>query len=266
MTSADKAFAGSIPALYDRHLGPMLFAPYAADLVRRLGAAERLLETAAGTGIVTRALAGALPDAAITATDLNQPMLDLAAQRLESPRVTWRPANAMELPFEDGGFDAVVCQFGAMFFPDKPAAFAEARRVLTPGGRFLFSVWDRLAENEVTAAVHEAVTAFFPDDPPGFIPRAPHGYHDVERIRGDLRAGGFERVEIETVTLPGRAPSAADPAIGFCQGSPLRHEIEARDAARLAEVTERVTEAVARRFGAGPIKGKLQAHVVMATA
>lgn len=265
MTSADKAFAGSIPALYDRHLGPMLFAPYAADLVRRLGAAERVLETAAGTGIVTRALAGALPDAAITATDLNQPMLDLAAQRLESPRVTWRPANALDLPFEDGAFDAVVCQFGAMFFPDKPAAFAEARRVLKPGGRFLFSVWDRLAENHIPAVVNDAVAALFPDDPPGFMRRTPHGYHDVERIRNDLRAGGFERIEVETVALPGRAPSAADPAIGFCQGSPLRHEIEARDAARLDEATERATEAVARRFGAGPIEGKIQAHVVMAS-
>lgn len=266
MTSADKAFAGSIPALYDRHLGPMLFAPYAADLVRRLGAAERVLETAAGTGIATRALAGALPDAAITATDLNQPMLDLAAQRLESPRVTWRPANALELPFADDGFDAVVCQFGAMFFPDKPAAFAEARRVLRPGGRFLFSVWDRLAENEITEVVHDAVAALFPDDPPGFLARAPHGYHEVERIRADLRAAGFGRIEVETVALPARAPSAADPALGFCQGSPLRHEIEARAADRLGEVTERATEAVARRFGNGPVEGKQQAHVVVASA
>ena len=264
MTSADKAFAGSIPALYDRHLGPMLFEPYAADLVRRLGPAERVLETAAGTGIVTRALVRALPEAAIVATDLNQPMLDRAAQRLDSPRVAWRPADAGALPFGDGGFDAVVCQFGAMFFPDKPAAFAEARRMLRPGGRFLFSVWDRLAENAVPAAVHEALAALFPDDPPGFMLRSPHGYHDVERIRDDLHAGGFARVAIETVALPGRAPSPADPAVGFCQGSPLRHEIEARAAARLEEVTERVAAAVARRFGTGPIEGKLQAHVVTA--
>ena len=268
MAEADKVFAGSMPELYDRHLGPVLFEPYARDLAGRLaGIAGRVLETAAGTGIVTRALVQALPpDIAITATDLNQPMLDHAAQTLDAPQVTWRQANALSLPFEDSGFEAVVCQFGVMFFPDKAAGFAEARRVLRPGGRFLFSVWDRIEENEMTAVVHAAVEALFPQDPPRFIVRTPHGYHDKERIRQDLREAGFRDMEIDTVTIRGRAASPVDPAAGFCKGSPLRHEIEARDASRLDAVTDFVTQAVAQRFGPGEIHGKLQAHVVTAFA
>ncbi len=269
MTEADKVFAGSIPALYDRHLGPLLFAPYARDLARRLaGFRGRLLETAAGTGIATRALVDSLaPDVAITASDLNQPMLDHAARGLpDSSHVTWRCADAADLPFETASFDAVVCQFGVMFLPDKPAGFAEARRVLRPGGRFLFSVWSRLEENEIPATVHAAVAALFPRDPPDFLARTPYGYHDGDRIRHALQAAGFRDVAIETVTLRGRADKAADPAIGFCQGSPLRHEIEARDASRLDAVTDQVARAVARRFGDGPIAGRLQALVVAATA
>ncbi len=268
MAEADKLFAGSIPEIYDRHLGPLIFEPYARDLAGRMaGTGGLIVETAAGTGVLTRALVEAVaPDATVTATDLNQPMLDHAAQQLVAPRLSWRQADALRLPFEDGDVDVVVCQFGAMFFPDKVAGYREARRVLRPGGRFLFSVWDRLEENEITAAVHEAVADLFPDDPPSFLARAPHGYHDAARIREDLRAAGFEHVALETVTFRGRAPSAADPAIGFCQGCPLRHEIEGRDAGRLDEVTGLVTGEVARRFGRGPIEGRLQAHVITARA
>ncbi|WP_451971468.1 class I SAM-dependent methyltransferase [Azospirillum endophyticum] len=269
MTEADKAlFAGAIPTLYDRYLGPLLFEPYARDLAERLAGFEgRLLETAAGTGIVTRVLARTLPaDVAIVATDLSQPMLDHAARCLDAPRVTWRQADALDLPFEDASFDGVVCQFGAMFFPDKPAGFAEARRVLKPGGRFLFSVWDRIEENDIPAVVGAAIAAAFPDDPPGFLARTPHGYHDKDRIGHDLRAAGFNRIAIETVALRSRAASAAEPATGFCKGTPLRHEIEARDASRLDAVTDHVARAIAQQFGDGRIDGKIQAHVITATA
>ncbi|MBY6261224.1 methyltransferase domain-containing protein [Azospirillum sp. 412522] len=269
---AGGAFGGAIPALYDRYLGPLIFEPYARDLAARLAGAEgRLLETAAGTGIVTRALAQTLPASVeLVATDLNQPMLDHAAQKLDASRVTWRQANALSLPFGNACFDTVVCQFGVMFFPDKPAGFAEARRVLKPGGRFLFSVWDRIEENEITAVVNAAVAAAFPDDPPGFMVRTPHGYHDKERIRGDLRSAGFTRIDIETVTLRSRAASPADPATGFCKGTPLRLEIEERDASRLDAVTDLATEALARHFGVGPaggaVDGRIQAHVITAAA
>ena len=152
----DKIFAGSIPKLYDELLVPLIFEPYADDIASRLASRKvsRVLEIAAGTGVVTRRLASALPaDVAIVATDLNRPMLDMAAEVGTTRPVEWREADAMQLPFADGEFDAVVCQFGVMFFPDKAKAFSEARRVLKPGGTFLFNVWDRIEENEFADTV-----------------------------------------------------------------------------------------------------------------
>ena len=194
MAQSDTVFAGSIPALYNRYLGPLIFEPYAADLATRVasGPAGRVLETAAGTGVLTRALAASLPGAAeIVATDLNQPMLDFAAAQPGVERVQWQRADALSLPFPDRSFDAVACQFGAMFFPDKIAGYREALRVLRPGGRFVFSVWDRIEENEFADVVTEAVAALFPGDPPNFLARTPHGYHDGERIGAELAAAGF---------------------------------------------------------------------------
>jgi ubiquinone/menaquinone biosynthesis C-methylase UbiE len=267
MQSTDTVFAGSIPALYDRHLGPALFTPYAQNLARRLAplTSGSLLELAAGTGRVTRELASALPAAvAITATDLNQAMLDFAVTQPTARPVTWRQADALALPFADAEFDAVICQFGVMFFPDKVAGFREARRVMKPGGSLLFSVWDRAEANALSQATADALAALFPVDPPLFIVRTPHGYHDRAAVERDVRAAGFATVEIETVTLTSRLPSAADMAIGLCQGSPLRNEIEARRPGELAAVTEAITRAIAARFGSGPIAGQMQAHVITA--
>jgi SAM-dependent methyltransferase len=194
MAQTDSMFAGSIPELYSRYLEPLLMQPYAAELAARLTglASGRLLEIAAGTGVVTRALARTLPEAVrITATDLNQQMLDFAATRPGTARVEWRQADALALRFEDGAFDAVVCQFGAMFFPDKQAAFREVRRFLKPGGRFLFDVWDRIEENEIADTLTAAVVARFHDEGLRFLARTPHGYHDTDAIRRDLARAGF---------------------------------------------------------------------------
>src|SRR5438105_936996 len=174
----DSIFAGSIPEIYDRYLGPALFDPYAEDLARRLAdlSSGALLETAAGTGRVTRALARVLPDAgSIVATDLNQAMLDFAAAQPGAARISWQQADAAALPFEDARFDAVVCQFGVMFFPDKPGGYREAARVLKPGGRFLFNIWDRIEANIFAQVTTEALIAIFPDDPPLFLARTPYG-------------------------------------------------------------------------------------------
>ncbi len=261
----DKQFAGSIPKLYDTYLVPLIFEPYASNLAQRLATTSgRLLEIAAGTGVVTRALAATLPKSVqIVATDLNQAMLDHAATFDLGRPIEWRQADAMQLPFEDGTFDAVVCQFGVMFFPDKARAFSEARRVLRSGGVFLFSVWDRIEHNEFADAVTNALESVFPADPPRFLARTPHGYHDVSAVEQDLAKGGFTAPpRIETVAARSRAESARVPAIAYCEGTPLRSEIEARDAARLGEATDRATEAVAQRFGERAVDGKIQAHIV----
>ena len=239
---------------------PLIFEPYATDLAQRLASrpVTRVLEIAAGTGVVTRKLASLLhDDVAIVATDLNPAMLDHAARDRDLAPGAWRQADAMQLPFEDGMFDAVVCQFGVMFFPDKAKAFAEARRVLGPGGVFIFNVWDRIEDNEFADTVTTALASVFPDDPPRFMARMPHGYHDRAAIARDLAAGGFSATpRIDTLTARSRAASARDVAIAYCQGTPLRNEIEARDASRLEEATDVAAEAIARRFGGGEEAGR----------
>jgi len=262
----DKIFTGSIPKLYEEYLVPLIFEPYALDVANRLASKSpaRVLEIAAGTGVVTRHLASVLPGSvSIIATDLNQPMLDMASAIGTRRPVEWRQADAMHLPFQDGTFDAVVCQFGVMFFPEKSKAFSEARRVLRSGGVFIFSVWDRIDENEFADSVTTALESLFPGDPPRFLARIPHGYYDRPTIKRDLANGGFMRApHLRTLAGRSRATSPQVPAVAYCQGTPLRNEIEARDASRLGEATDIATEALARRFGPGPVDGKIQAHIV----
>lgn len=262
----DKVFAGSIPEIYETLLVPLIFEPYAGDLVPRLAPRNltSVLEVAAGTGVVTRALAKTLPQSVrIVATDLNGAMIDRARTVGTAREVEWREADAMALPFADEAFDALVCQFGVMFFPDKSRAFAEARRVLRPGGFLLFNVWDRIEENEFADAVTTALLTVFPADPPLFLRRTPHGYFNTDTIRQDLAGAGFSSSpQITTVAARSRAISAQIPAAAFCQGTPLRSEITTRDPARLLEATDTAAAAIARRFGPGAVDGKIQAHVV----
>jgi SAM-dependent methyltransferase len=267
MVATDKLFAGSIPEFYDRRLVPLIFEPYALDIALRVAAIQprQVLETAAGTGVVTRALAAQLPpQTGIVATDLNEPMLKHAMARHPQDHPTqWRQADALALPFEDQTFDVVVCQFGAMFFPDKVKGYAEARRVLKPGGRFVFNVWDRISENEFADVV--TLAPLFPNDPPRFLARTPHGYHDADAICATLAAAGFSNIGADIVTHRSKAASPRDPAIAYCQGTPLRNEIEARDPAGLERATAVAADALQRRFGSGAVDGKIQAIVFTAT-
>jgi ubiquinone/menaquinone biosynthesis C-methylase UbiE len=268
MAETDKVFAGSIPQVYDEFLVPLIFEYYARDLAVRVRQADpvAVLETAAGTGALTRELAARLPaQVAVTVTDLNQPMLEHNAVRTPNDRrFVRRQADALALPFADQSFDVVACQFGAMFFPDRVKGYAEARRVLKPGGRFLFNVWDCIEANEFALVVTAALATVFPQDPPRFLARTPHGYHDLARIRDDLTAAGFTSIATDTLATTSKAASARDAAIAFCQGTPLRSEIEARVATRLEQATEVAAQALARRFGAGPIEGRISAHVIAA--
>ena len=243
MATLDSQFAGSIPGLYDRLLGPLLFEPYAGEVARRAAALgpRRILEVAAGTGIVTEAMARALPGAEIVATDLNPDMLAVAEQRLGSGRVRLAPADAQDLPFADGSFDLVVAQFGVMFYPDKTKGNAEARRVLRDGGTYLAVIWDSLDRNPVSAAIAKALAGEFPDDPPCFLERAPFGYSDRGQIESDMRAGGFADVRVEAVELSSRV-SAREAALGMCAGSPMTAEI----AQRGADAVERAVAAAER--------------------
>jgi ubiquinone/menaquinone biosynthesis C-methylase UbiE len=268
MPETDKVFAGSIPENYDRYLVPLIFESYARDIAQRVAALSprSVLETAAGSGVVTRALTPRLsPDASYVVTDLNQPMLDYAATRQPADdRISWRQADALALPFEDAAFDLVCCQFGVMFFPDRQSGYREAKRVLKPGGYFLFSVWDRIEENVFANDVTNALAEVFPSDPPRFLARTPHGYHDPALIRSELEKAGFSSVAIETRADQSRASSPRHPAVAYCQGTPLRNEIEARDAARLDVATNYAASRIANRHGSGEVAAKIQAHVIVA--
>jgi len=265
MAQGDAVFSGSIPQFYDQKLGNLLFAPYGADMAARLKplASGRLLEIAAGTGIVTRQLATHLPHAVeIVATDLNQPMLDYAASQPGLQRVKWQPADAQALPFPDNSFDVVVCQFGAMFFPDRVKAYGEARRVLRPGGRLLFNVWDRIDTSPVMAAAVEALAERYPQQKSWFLERTPCGYHDQQVIAGDLRVAGFKIVRTRIVKQDGKLTTALDAAVGLCQGTPMRAEIEALDKDGMDAATQAAAEVITARCGPGPGATPLQAVVV----
>lgn len=268
MSLNDKNFSGSIPDIYDDYLVPMIFESYAEDLARRVadGPAEDVLETATGSGVVTRALARALPAGTrLVATDLNPPMLERArARQPKGVNVTWQPADAQDLPFGESSFDAVVCQFGVMFFPDRIKGYSEARRVLKPGGRFLFNVWDGIADNEFADAVTQAACRLIPDDPPRFLDRTPHGHGNPDRIRSELVEAGFSDVLIDRVSETSTAPGPEYPAIAYVQGTPLRGEIEPHGPDMLERVTKAATEDIRARWGDGPVSAKIQGFVVTA--
>jgi ubiquinone/menaquinone biosynthesis C-methylase UbiE len=268
MTTADEVFSGSIPEFYDTYMVPLIFEAFAGDLAARIEpiAPLSVLETAAGSGVVPRALIDRLrPDARYVVTDLNQPMLDHAASRqMPDTRIEWCQADALDLPFEASSFDTVLCQFGAMFFPDRTTGYSEARRVLKDGGRFFFSVWDRIENNEFADVVTNAAATAFPDDPPQFLKRTPHGYFDHDQIRADLNRAGFAEAVIVSKEVESRAPSARQVAVAYCQGTPLRSEIEAREDGSLQRVTDIATDALEARYGKGPVAGKICAHIVVA--
>lgn len=268
MAETDKVFAGSIPEIYDTYLVPLIFEGFATDMAARVadGNPQSVLETAAGSGVVTRALAPRLADTArYVVSDLNQPMLDRAASRQPADdRITWQQADALNLPFGDATFDTVCCQFGVMFFPDRVAGYREAARVLRPGGRFVFNAWDHIDHNVFADMVTRAAGEIFADDPPVFLARTPHGYHDVDVIRSELAEAGLSKIDIVTREEVSTAPHAADPAIAYCQGTPLRNEIEERDAARLEGVTDHATATIAARYGDGPVSANIKGHVVVA--
>ena len=267
MKDMEVRFAGSVPASYDQLMVPLLFRPYAEEIARRAGALapRRILETAAGTGAVTQALHEALPEAEIVATDLNPPMLEVAAQRVRAPNVRFEPADAQALPFDDGSFDLVVCQFGAMFFPDKVLGHAEARRVLRDGGSYLFAVWNRIELNPMSDIAQQALIDLFPDDPPLFMREGPFGYHDRSAIERDLHNAGFAEIGIETVELRSRATSSEEAAKALCYGTPMGAEVEDRAPGAIDRAFEKVRSGLRAFDGPNGFDAPMSAHIVTAT-
>ena len=267
MDNKNAEFAGSIPAAYDRYLGPLFFQPYAEDMAGRLnvGAGSSVLELACGTGVVTRVLRDRLPAAVrLVATDLNEPMLQNAAAKFaEKDAIEWKQADATKLPFDDESFDAVVCQFGFMFFPDKSSSAREAHRVLKPGGIFLFNVWDSLEQNPLGRIPHETIAGFFEKDPPMFY-QVPFGYHDRREIRQLLENAGFRDVRVENVDKMSGASRTEDAAVGLVQGTPVSVAIAERDASLFSEITQAVARALEEHFGSSTFQAPMRAVVVEA--
>jgi len=267
MKDQELRFTGSVPTNYDRLMVPLIFQPYADELAERASAfrPSRILETAAGTGVVTQALHDALPDAEIVATDLNQPMLEVARQRIVSGNVRFQQADALELPFADSSFDLVVCQFGAMFFPDRVRGHSEARRVLNDGGRYLLGIWDRIERNQVSNASQDSLVELFPGDPPLFLLEGPFSYSDPFAIERDLRAAGFSDVQIDTVERRSRSPSAREAAEALCYGTPMGVEVEDREPGTLQRAFETVERKLRAMETPAGVDAPMSAHIVTAT-
>ena len=268
MADRNAAFVGDIPANYDRYLGPVLFHQFADDLAGRLRVTPgmRILETACGTGIVTRRLLDRLRgQGSIVATDLNEAMTEHGRSHVQADpeRIAWQPADATKLPFPDGSFDAVVCQFGLMFFPDKGAGVREAFRVLKPGGRYLFNVWDAMALNPIARIAHETAGRFFPADPPTFY-LVPYSLHDPAPTRALLAQAGFDQIEVTRLEKTGTSPSAADAATGLIEGNPILGAIMERRPEALADIKRATAAAVAAELGDPPVRIPLHAIVFSA--
>ena len=263
---SDNRFSGSVPDTYHRYLVPLIFEDYAIDLAGRLKVPPggAVLETAAGTGVLTRHLMRQVPsDVRIMSTDFSPAMLAVAEANLPpAENVSHKEANGIDLPFDDKSFDAVVCQFGVMFFPDIEQGYREARRVLKKGGEFIFNVWDKLAHNEIPRIVHEVALSLDETDPPDFL-KIPWSYNETDTIRAQLERAGFRDVRVRVSTKECTAPSAHEIAIALGAGSPLALQLDERGLSEVA--IERFREALEERFGEGPVSAPMQAIVFQAS-
>lgn len=267
MTKAHSAFIGEIPKNYEKYLGPLIFSEYAEDLANRITVPTGglLLETAAGTGMATRQLRDSITkDVRIVATDLNEDMLNIAKGKFEgNENIEFQLANALDLPFDDATFDAVACQFSVMFFPDKLLSLKEAARVLKPGGKLYFSIWDSLEHNHLIQIVNKTIAAYLPENPPDFY-NVPYGYYEIDVIKNLLFEAGFADIEISVLPRISTAEEARDVAMGFVMGTPVRLQIEQCESESMSRIVDGVEQAVGKKFGFKSIKAKMQAIIFTA--
>jgi ubiquinone/menaquinone biosynthesis C-methylase UbiE len=259
------SFAGSVPANYDKYLGPVLFEPYALDIISRIKDAKNVLELACGTGRVTRHLLNKIPaDGRLTATDLNPDMIAVAKEIVTSDKVEWRTADAQELPFDDNSFDHIICQFGVMFFPDKAKAMAEAYRLLQPGGTYIFNVWDDLQFNPRSMMIKTIMEDIMGNDAPDFLRKGPYSWFDKNEIRGLLQLTGFKKVELEVVYKTAYYEKAEDLISGFVKGSPLSAYLAEQTEELRNKIVSSLVEKVVSEFGETNLESPMQAIVCTA--
>jgi SAM-dependent methyltransferase len=267
MAESHSAFIGEIPRNYEKYLGPLIFSEYAKDLANRITVPTggSLLETAAGTGMATRQLRDSISkDVRIVATDLNEDMLSLAKGKFErSENIEFQIANALDLPFGDATFEAIACQFSVMFFPDKLLSLQEAARVLKPGGKFYFNIWDSFDHNHLIQTVNKSIAEYLPDNPPDFF-NVPYGYYEIDVIKNLLFEAGFADIEISVLPRVSATDEARDVAMGYVMGSPVRLQIEQCAPESLSKIVDAVEHAVGRKFGYKSVKAKMQAIVFTA--
>lgn len=258
---------GASIAIRDRYLAPSLFAPFAEDTARRLSRFSMgpLLETSADTGVLTQAISSAMSAGlTIIATDPSAELVSFGSAKPGMARVTWQQADPAALPFADARFGIVACHFGIAMTTRRVQNFIEARRVMKQGGRFVFNVPAHLRHNPVAQSMQAAMESLFPADPPGFIGHVLHGYADTQLIDDDLTEAGFTDAIYAVADFPFVAASARDVAIGYCLGTQLRDEIEARAPCGVQRVVEGVTAALESRFGTGLIETTMRSHFVSA--
>jgi ubiquinone/menaquinone biosynthesis C-methylase UbiE len=256
------SFSGSIPDNYEKYLGPFLFEPYAVHVASLLQDKKypAILEIACGTGRVTAHLAKDVQHDFLTATDLNADMMEVAKQIVTDKNINWQLADAMQLPFADNSFDLVVCQFGIMFFPDKLKGLQEAYRVLKPGGKLLFSTWDKLEHNPAIQEGRKIIESYFGENPPGFY-NIPFMMHDEDELQMLMKNAGFKNCKINLVKKEGISASAADLSKGMVMGSPIFLSIIEKDPALVEKIETHVEKVLAENFGDKPLKSPLAVWV-----
>jgi ubiquinone/menaquinone biosynthesis C-methylase UbiE len=262
------AFAGSVPANYDQYLGPVLFEPYAIDLVSRINKAsyKNVLELACGTGRVTKHLVSSLPaQGSLIATDLNKDMLNVAKNIIPGTHVKWMVVDAQELPFDENTFDHIICQFGVMFFPDKKKGFDEAYRVLQTNGRFLFNVWDSLEMNPRSAIIKQIMQEIMGDEAPDFLSKGPYSYYDKDIIEASLESAGFKNIKLEVVQKTAYYAFAEDLIKGFVDGSPLSAYLVQQSPSLQQKIKDRLKQVIVAEFGETRIISPMQAIVCSAS-
>lgn len=267
MTDSNSAFIGDIPRNYEKYLGPLIFREYAEDLASRVSIPPGgvLLEIAAGTGMATRQLRDAIgSDTRIVVTDLNEDMLNVAKTKFnKDENIEFQTADALNLPFEDSSYDAVVCQFSVMFFPDKLLALQEAARVLKPGGLFYFNIWDSFEHNHLVRTVNKVLTECLPDNPPTFF-QVPYGYHNIDVIKDFLFQAGFGTIDISVLPRTSLATEARHVALGYVMGNPTCSHIQQTAPESLTNIVDIVETAIGEEFGFTAISAKMQAIVFQA--